>query len=153
MKQLTICAVLIAVVFSLCPQDTEAPKKEVRKIPPGMQDNVMKPILFWSALGIGVAGIACNTLGFIDMLNTDRTRAAYTAITNTASAEFDAAWKTHSDAVYYANLKYIAGYACYTITAGLLTWWLFTPEFIPEVKVAFLPGPSGEFTFAFEYRF
>lgn len=125
---------------------------ERRKVPPGMRDNVLKPILFWSAVGVGAGGAALNVLGFIDARASEGTRAAYSAITNIGSPEYDTAWRAHADMVYTANLKYIAGYACYTVAAGLLTWWIFTPEFVPEVKVSFVPG-KDEFAFAFEYRF
>ncbi|MBI4977859.1 MAG: hypothetical protein HZC28_10265 [Spirochaetes bacterium] len=116
------------------------------RVASGAEPNILKPILFWSSIGVAAAGVAINTMAYLDPIQ------KYDNYKN-ATGDFANKWLNYSNAVVnIAPVNYIVAWSCYGAAVGLAAWWFFTPEMTTTAMV--IPYYDGQTAaLAFSARF
>ncbi|MBI4976951.1 MAG: hypothetical protein HZC28_05680 [Spirochaetes bacterium] len=114
----------------------------------GSGDSGIKPVLFWSALGLAAVGGGCNVFGFLQQQGGNIIYAEYLALTDPALT--GPIYNDYKSTVGLGNLLNIVGYSCYGVAAGLFVWWMITPDSVPRASV--FPTKDGV-AVAFAYQF
>ncbi|MEK6794355.1 MAG: CsgG/HfaB family protein [Spirochaetota bacterium] len=102
----------------------------------GMQPNGIKTVLFWSAVGLGGAGVLCNGFGIWQWISYDTAKRNYNDTTIANSAALATLYYNDAEnSRFIMNVMNISAYSCYALAAGALVWWLVSPDTVPAVAV------------------